>query len=184
MKFHFKNSVPLYTPVLLIAILIALLFQSQFYELRSEEEVKEQYKKEIIALGEEALKSLDVPVGAILLYGDSIIGKGYNTVRDKKVLSGHAEINALNMAYENYGASFAKLDRNKLALYSSFEPCEMCKGALIHYNINQVYFERRKPLLHQLKSTVKGLQYEWSKKKFDADSLQEKLFLKHPEYAK
>ncbi len=182
MKIFSKQSIKHYFPFLLVALLVMLLFQSQWYRLDSHVELKEIHKEEIKQLGAKALTNLDVPVGALLIYGDSIIGKGYNTVKKHQELSGHAEINALNMAYAKYGDKFHQLDRNKLKLYSSFEPCEMCKGALVHYDIQQVYFEKNKSIFHQLKSTFNTLLYEWNKSRFNAHNLQEDLFMQHPEY--
>ncbi len=163
---------------------VLLLLPTQLYQLKSKSIVSTEILENLTKLGNEALKSNDVPVAALLIYKDSIIGKGYNTVLDKKELSAHAEINAINMAFKKYGQEFHKLDRSKLYLYSSFEPCEMCKGAIIHYNINHVYFEQGKSIFHQFKSTLKELKYEFFKKKMDAEDLQENLFLKHPDYYK
>ncbi len=169
---------------LILVSLVLLLFPTQLYHLKPKSEISKEILKNLTKLGKEALKSNDVPVAALLIYQDTIIGKGYNTVFDKKELSGHAEINALNMAFEKYGTEFYALDRNKLYLYSSFEPCEMCKGAIIHYNIDNVYFEQGKSVFHQFKSTLKELKYEFSKKKIDAENLQENLFMQHPDYYK
>ena len=164
-----------------ITILLVFLFQTQFYRLRSLKEMG-AYKLQLERLGERALETNDVPVGALLIYKDSIIGSGFNTVRREGALSAHAEMNAIDMAYRNLGNAFFTLDRNELELYSTFEPCEMCKGMLVHYDVQRVYFERKKQVGRQLKSTWKQFLYEIKKKRVDADSLQEKLFLKHPDY--
>lgn len=179
-KNRFKKSIL----ILGTLFFLSLIFQSQFYRLKSKQEIPSHLKEELIKLGNIALKTKDVPVSAVLIYEDSIIGTGYNTVKKDKTLSGHAEINALNMAFENYGNNFHKLNRAKLKLYSSFEPCEMCKGTFIHYNIQNIYFEKTKPFFHQVNSSFKSYTYELSKNRLDADSLQEKLFLKHPDYPK
>ena len=167
-----------------ILFVFILVFQSQVYRFKGKKEISSEIKEKLSQLGKKALLTKDVPVSAILFYKDSIIGVGYNTVNKDSVLSGHAEINALNMAFKSCGNLFSKLNRADLKLYSSFEPCEMCKGAIIHYNIKNVYFERTKPGISQIKSTFRSLIYELSKKRIDADSLQEKLFLRHPDYKK
>lgn len=57
----------------------------------------------LTALGDSALAHRDVPVAAILLYNDSIIGVGYNTVIAEGNAGGHAEINALSVALKRLG---------------------------------------------------------------------------------
>ncbi len=167
----------------LIGILI-LLFTNQSYRLRGKIDLLPGFADTLTFLGEKALLTNDVPVAAILTYCDTIIGVGYNTVRRDNNLGGHAEINALGDAFSNFRDDFNKLDRSKLVLYSTFEPCEMCKGAMVHYNIRYVRFEQKKVLKGQTKSKVKQLLYELQKRRFNAPDLQENLFLKHPDYPK
>lgn len=159
-----------------------MIFQSQSYRAKTKVEIRDDVKSELNQLGETALASKDVPVGAVLIYKDTIIGRGYNTVKKENNIGGHAEINAMSDAYKTYGEEFSKLDRAELFLYSTFEPCEMCKGAIIHYNIKNVYFERNKTLWEQLKSTGKSFFYNLKARRFDAEDLQENLFRKHPDY--
>ncbi len=167
----------------LLGILV-LLVSNQFYYLRGKEEVSEELKTELRSFGQKALETDDVPVAAIVTYFDTIIGVGYNTVKRNHNLGGHAEINALSDAYSRFGNEFNKLDRNKLVLYTTFEPCEMCKGALVHYNIKNVLFEQNKPMGEQLYSQLKQWRYEWQKKRFDSPGLQKDLFEQHPDYPK
>jgi tRNA(Arg) A34 adenosine deaminase TadA len=170
--------------VLLLVIAITFIFQSQFYRLKMKSNIKESYKTELSLLGQSALITNDVPVASLLVYKDSIIGMGFNTVKRDSNLSGHAEINAMNEAYKAYGDKFSSLERNDLVLFSTFEPCEMCKGAILHYNIKQVEFEQNKNTWSQIKSSVSSFLYHLNTKRFKADSLQEKLFLLHPDYPK
>lgn len=130
-----------------------------------------------------SLKSLDVPVGSLIVYNDTILSSGYNTVLRDSNASGHAEINAINNAIRKIGfASFSQLDREKLILVTTFEPCLMCKGAIIEYNIHHVYFMKGKGLFHWLKNDVKNLIYEWQKRKTDGEAMQDSLFLLHPKF--
>ena len=166
----------------LLIVLLGLLCQTQYYRILPSDDLSEERIKTLENLGKKALLHDDVPIAALLLYEDSLIGYGYNTVRKNQELSGHAEVNAINMAYRNFGLQFHKLNREHMIMYSTFEPCEMCKGMMLHYDIEEVRFERKKKLSKQLKSTINTWLYEFSKRQFDADSLQEKLFLKHPDY--
>jgi tRNA(Arg) A34 adenosine deaminase TadA len=94
--------------------ILILLFLNQFYRLRGKAELPEPLKTELHHLGEKALETNDVPVGAIVTYFDTLIGVGYNTVRRDKNLGGHAEINALSDAFGHFGDEFSNLDRSQL----------------------------------------------------------------------
>ena len=166
----------------LLVLLVLILFQSQFYRLKTKKEIPQDVKERLISLGEKALENGDVPVAAIILYHDSIIGEGYNMVLQNSDLGNHAEIMALSDVFEKQGNSFGTLKRDELMLYSTFEPCEMCKGAMIHYGIKHIYFEENKSAYSQIKSTLKSLSYNTSINRIDAPGLQEDLFTKHPDY--
>lgn len=161
---------------------LMLLFSNQSYRLKPNAKVSSSLQATLKQLGEKALETKDVPVASVLTYYDTIIGVGYNTVKRDHNLGGHAEINALSDAYLRFGSMFSTLNRDHLVLYSTFEPCEMCKGALVHYDIKHVQFELNKTMANRLKSQIKTGLYEWHKTHFYAPNLQEKLFLKHPDY--
>lgn len=165
-----------------IICFVLILFQSQCYRVKPKKEIPSEFKKELNEVGEKALTTEDVPVAAILVYKGNIIGKGYNTVKKDFNLAGHAEINAINEAYKKYGEKFYDLDRSELILYTTFEPCQMCKGAMQHYHIEHVYFEKNKSFLFQVKGTIKAFLFELKKQRFNAENLQENLFHKHPDY--
>lgn len=169
---------------LLLLCLILLLVQNQFYRLKPKHHISQSIKQKLNTLGSEALLSNDVPVAALVFYKDSIIGEGFNTVYRDSNISNHAEIRALNQVFKKNGNTFTGLNRDELVLYSTFEPCEMCKGALLHYGIKNIFFEQNKPASNQIKSLLKSSMYNFSIQRLDADSLQEKLFLRHPEYKK
>jgi tRNA(adenine34) deaminase len=178
-----KNNHPSNFGFLFLILLILVLFNSQFFHLRSKKEITSKEEKEIIQQASQALKTLDVPVGSILLYNEEIIGEGHNTVKSDTNIAGHAEINAINDAVKKMGLQkFNKLDRDDLILVSSFEPCEMCRGAILHYNIRHVYFMKNKSAMDWNKKQLKQLRYEWHKRKIDGKHLQDSLFNLHPEY--
>lgn len=163
-------------------MLTALFFISQTYRFRPLAEVPEERKDTLNRLAEKALARLEVPVGAVLLYRDSIIGAGFNTVVRDSMLSGHAEINAINNAYQNCGSGWKAMNRAEMTLCCTYEPCEMCMGALAHFGIRHVVFEGPKPVMDQVKSKLRGWQLEWQKRRMDAPEMQENLFRRHPAY--
>ena len=176
------NSTPAKLLLGLLLGIVFLLTANQFYRLRGKEGISEELKTELNNLGQKALETKDVPVAAIVTYFDTIIGVGYNTVKRDHNLGGHAEVNALSDAYSRFGDEFNKLDRSQLVLYTTFEPCEMCKGAIVHNGITNVFFEENKGSIDQAKSSIKQLWHEAQKHRFNAPDLQENLFLQHPDY--
>jgi tRNA(Arg) A34 adenosine deaminase TadA len=172
--------------VFVIFILFAAYHSSYiFYKLKTTKEVPAELKNQLIKLGAKSLSSLDVPVGAIITYDDSILGTGYNTVLKDSVAFGHAEINAITAALKKLGMEkFNGLDRNKLHLYTTLEPCEMCRGALIEYRIKKVYFMKEKSMYYWWKERNWELVYEYNKSQIRGEHLQDSLLVKHPLYSK
>ena len=96
---------------------------------------------EAIKLALQAQAAAEVPVGAILVYENQIIGQGYNQCIQTKDPSAHAEILALRQ-----GA--LKLDNyrlNNTTLYVTLEPCAMCAGAMVHARIQRLVFAASDP---------------------------------------
>ena len=78
----------------------------------------------------------EVPVGAIIVKNEKIIGRGFNQVITKNSVSSHAEINAINQA-----SKFTKNYRlNGCDIYVTLEPCHMCAKAIVDARIDNVIF--------------------------------------------
>ena len=78
----------------------------------------------------------EVPVGAVIVYQDKIIGEGWNQPISSCDPTAHAEIMALRAAsaqLENYRLP-------KSTLYVTLEPCTMCAGAIIHARVARLVF--------------------------------------------
>ena len=89
-----------------------------------------------LALAAEAAADGEVPVGAVLVRGGEIIGRGRNRrERDKNALA-HAEIEAIREACAHAGG-WRLTDST---LYVTLEPCPMCAGAIINARIDRVVF--------------------------------------------
>ena len=83
----------------------------------------------------------EVPVGAVLVYDNEIIGKGWNQPIASHDPTAHAEIMAIRDAGQ-------KLDNYRLpgtTLYVTLEPCVMCAGAIIHARIEHVVIAAKDP---------------------------------------
>ena len=90
---------------------------------------------------EKALAEDEVPIGAVIVYKNKIIGKGFNQVEMLKDATAHAEMLAITAA-ANYLQS-PHLDG--CSLYVTAEPCIMCTGAAIMARINTIYFSVFEP---------------------------------------
>jgi tRNA(adenine34) deaminase len=89
-----------------------------------------------LELADEAARSGDVPVGAIVTLGDAIVGRGANrTVRDQDATA-HAELLALQAA----SATLGTWRLSGCSLYVTLEPCAMCAGAIVLARVDRVVF--------------------------------------------
>ncbi|MDX1692369.1 MAG: tRNA adenosine(34) deaminase TadA [Ketobacteraceae bacterium] len=91
----------------------------------------------------------EVPVGAVLVLNDQIIGRGYNHPIGACDPTAHAEIQAIRAACQqqnNYRLPGA-------TLYVTLEPCAMCAGAIVHSRIARVVFAAHEPKAGALEST-------------------------------
>lgn len=87
----------------------------------------------------EAQKAFDlgeVPVGAIIVANNQIIGKGHNLTEQLKDVTAHAEMQAITAAANYLGAKYL-ID---CTLYVTLEPCVMCGGALFWSQISKVVY--------------------------------------------
>lgn len=101
----------------------------------------EKFMNEAIDLAVKAFEAGDVPVGAVVVKDDEIIGRGFNKKEFIKDASAHAEILALQDTAKNTG----DWRLNNCTLYSTTEPCIMCAGAILHFRIKEVVFGIREP---------------------------------------
>ena len=99
------------------------------------------WMQKALLLAEEAQRHCEVPVGAIVVYQNEIIGEGFNQPILSSDPTAHAEIVAIRQAsthLQNYRLVNA-------TLYVTIEPCAMCAGAIVHARIQQVIFGAYEP---------------------------------------
>ncbi len=101
----------------------------------------EQYMQMALALAKEAADEGEVPVGAIVVKGDTVIGKGRNRRELGKNALAHAEIEAIDEACRTLGGWRLSGCR----LYVTLEPCPMCAGAIINARIDEVIYGTADP---------------------------------------
>ncbi len=85
---------------------------------------------------ENAYKNDEVPIGAIIVKNEKIVGRGYNQVESLNDSTAHSEIIAITSASN----SLNDWRLNDCSLYVTKEPCIMCYGAIINSRINNLYF--------------------------------------------
>ncbi|MCM3398042.1 tRNA adenosine(34) deaminase TadA [Oceanobacillus profundus] len=93
---------------------------------------------------EEAQKALtlnEVPIGAVIVYNDEIIARGYNLRESSQTTLSHAELIAIQEANEKIG-SWRLED---CTLYVTLEPCPMCAGAIVQSRIKRVVYGATDP---------------------------------------
>jgi tRNA(adenine34) deaminase len=83
----------------------------------------------------------EVPVGAVIVLDDVIIGRGHNVVESTHDATAHAEMMALRDAADAFGNQRL----NDATIHVTLEPCAMCIGALILSRIGTVVFGARDP---------------------------------------
>lgn len=97
---------------------------------------EELFMREALKLAQQAYKEDEVPVGAVVVLENQIIGKGYNQVEKLNDPTAHAEILAITAACNFLGSKYL----DKCTLYVTLEPCMMCTGAIREAQIVKVLF--------------------------------------------
>lgn len=96
----------------------------------------EYFMDQAIALAKEAAQEGEVPVGAVVVLGDRIVGTGRNRREKSKNALAHAEIEAINEACRTLGGwRLWQCD-----MYVTLEPCPMCTGAIINSRIKRLVY--------------------------------------------
>ena len=96
----------------------------------------ENWMRYALQLAQQAALQGEVPVGAVLVQDDNILGEGWNQPISLNDPSAHAEMLSMRAA----GQSAANYRLPNTTLYVTLEPCSMCAGAMIHARIARVVF--------------------------------------------
>ena len=94
------------------------------------------FMAEALRQARKAFEDGEIPVGAIVVIGERIIGKGYNQTERLKDVTAHAEMLAITAASEYLGGKYLQ----DCTLYVTLEPCVMCAGALYWTQMKRVVF--------------------------------------------
>jgi len=123
-----------------------------------------KWMQQAIELAKQGAERGEVPVGAVLVHDQQIIGQGFNQPISSHDATAHAEIVALRDActrLENYRLPL------QTTLYVTLEPCTMCIGALIHARVNKLVYAASEP-----RAGMVGSQMDLSLQPFYNHSIQ------------
>lgn len=95
-----------------------------------------RWMKRALQEAERAFDAGEVPVGALVVRDDVIVGRGYNQVERLNDPTAHAEMIAITAACETVGDKFL----TDCTLYVTLEPCPMCAGAMVWARIGRLVF--------------------------------------------
>lgn len=101
----------------------------------------EYWMRQALLLAKQAEQQGEVPVGAVIVLDNTLIGSGWNQPISQNDPTAHAEIVALRAAclqQQNYRLPGS-------TMYITLEPCVMCAGAIIHARIKRLVYATAEP---------------------------------------
>ncbi len=133
----------------------------------------EYFMKEALKQAKIAFEEGEIPVGAVVVCNNKIIGKGYNQTEKLTDVTAHAEMLAITSASNFLGSKYLP----ECKLYVTLEPCVMCAGASYWSQIGELHFAASDPkrgygrlnenLLHPKTKISRGLLEMESKNLLD-----------------
>lgn len=124
----------------------------------------ERFMRAALALATTAGERGEVPVGAVVVLDDEVIGEGGNQPIGAHDPTAHAEIVALRAAGEqlrNYRLTGA-------TLYVTIEPCQMCVGAMVHARIARLVYGTPEPKAGAIESAMRAHEHPALNHRIDA----------------
>ena len=108
-----------------------------------------------LALAHRARELGEVPVGAVVVLDDQVVGEGFNQPISSHDPTAHAEIVALRDAASRLG----NYRLTGATLYVTIEPCQMCVGAMIHARIARVVYGAPEPKAGAIESAMRAHEH-------------------------
>ena len=100
------------------------------------QQTDEKYMRLALNEARLALDNDEVPIGAVIVSGGSVVGRGHNLVETLTDVTAHAEIQAITAAATTLGGKYLP----DCTIYVTVEPCIMCAGALAWSQIGRVVY--------------------------------------------
>jgi len=111
------------------------------------------YMEEALFEADQAAIIGEVPIGAVIVHDDQIVGRGHNLREHGNDATLHAEVRAIEEAC----ATLKSWRLNDCQLYVTIEPCLMCSGAIVNARIPEVFYGARDPKAGAVDSLYKTL---------------------------
>jgi tRNA(adenine34) deaminase len=96
----------------------------------------EYFMREALKEAEKAFEKDEVPVGAVVVCGETIIARAHNLTEQLNDVTAHAEMQAFTASSEFLGSKFL----DECTLYVTLEPCVMCAGAAFWTRISRLVY--------------------------------------------
>jgi tRNA(adenine34) deaminase len=109
------------------------------FSTSSNNNIDEHFMRQALQEAELAFKEDEVPVGAVAIFKNQVIGRGHNRTEHLKDPTAHAEIIAITAAANALGSW--RLE--EVIVYTTIEPCIMCAGALVLARVKKIVFGAR-----------------------------------------
>lgn len=134
--------------------------------MESSQKADEKFMRAAIDEAQKAFDRKEVPVGAVVVFGDAVVGRGHNLVETLGDATAHAEMQAITAAANKIGGKYL----NECTLYVTVEPCIMCAGACAWSQVGRIVYGADDPkrgysysgaaILHPKTSVTKGVLTE------------------------
>ena len=98
---------------------------------------EEKFMREAIKSAQRGARQGEVPIGAVVVYEENVVARGYNRRAKLQLASAHAEMMAIDKACKVFH-SWRLPDGCEL--YVTLEPCPMCMGASLNARVDKIYF--------------------------------------------
>jgi tRNA(adenine34) deaminase len=115
----------------------------------------EFWMEEALQQARRALDAGEVPVGAVVVLGDKIVGRGSNRNVSDRDPTAHAEIVALRQA----GVTLGNHRLIGCELFATIEPCAMCSGAMVHARLKRLVYGADDPKAGAVHSVIEVLNH-------------------------
>jgi tRNA(adenine34) deaminase len=115
----------------------------------------EFWMEEALRCAQRALEAGEVPIGAVVVRGGQIVGRGWNRNITDRDPSAHAEILALREA----GAAVGNHRLGDCELFVTIEPCAMCAGTLVQARIKRLIYGADDPKAGAVHSVIRVLNH-------------------------
>ncbi|MBU2881409.1 tRNA adenosine(34) deaminase TadA [Psychrosphaera sp. B3R10] len=132
----------------------------------SDSELDVKWMQYAMALAEKAEAQGEIPVGAVIVKEDEVLGEGWNQPITLHDSTAHAEI----VAIRNAGKNIANYRLVGSTIYVTLEPCPMCAGAIIHSRIARLVYGAQDYKTGAVGSVMNLLQHDSNNHKVDFTS--------------